>query len=97
MKIKGVAYNVLVDADQAVLVLDTPGEGCYGIYKAPAVRGGVVQPEELCVYLETNGDPVLLPVPSDVHGEESLAIVLADAGLSRERLDAALDGVAWWS
>lgn len=79
-----------IDESQSILLLETPGNGCYGIYKAPSIYGDRVS-DDWQVYLETNGDPTILP-----HADypEQLAAVLDDAGITLADLEAAI-GQCW--
>lgn len=79
--------TLAIDESKRQLIIDTPGNGTYGIYKAPVVD----RPHEWQVYLETNGDPVILP-HSDYPDE--LAAVLADAEVTQDDFEAAL-GMEW--
>jgi hypothetical protein len=87
---KWISNNVCIDESQAVKLLDTPGKGTYGIYKAPTLYGDRVS-DDWQIYLETNADPAILP-----HADypEELADVLSDAGITQADLEAAI-GQPW--
>lgn len=87
---KWISNRVCVDESQAVQLADTPGSGCYGLFKAPAVYGDRVS-DDWQVYMQTNGDPVILPHADDA---DELAAILADAGVTQDELEAAL-GMPW--
>lgn len=91
---KYISESVQVDDANRVLVLETPNSSTFGIWRAQAVRGGSVVSGEWHVYLETNGNPMMIPHPSDA---EALADWLADAGITRNEFDAAIGDVEWYS
>jgi hypothetical protein len=95
MKIKSIAQNVYADIDRAEKALETTGASTYGIYKAPQVDREGNPIADLVAWLETNGDPVMLPHP-DTNDGETLEIVLRDAGITRDDLEAQLDH-KWYS
>jgi hypothetical protein len=78
-----------VDRDKAVLVLDTPGAGCYGFFRAPQIDGNGEQ-----VYIETNGNPILLPHHLDADCDTIMTDLCRDAGVSLEQIETAL-GCTW--
>lgn len=95
MNIKAIAQNIYADMDRAAKVLETPGKGTYGIWKAPQVDRAGKPIADLVAWLETNGDPQPLPHP-DMDSGEMLEIVLNDAGITRAELEAELNH-EWYS
>lgn len=95
MNIKSIAQNVYADIDRAEKVLETRGAGTAGIWKAPQVDRAGKPIADLVAWLETNGDPVMLPHPDTAAGE-TLEIVLQDAGITRDDLEAQLNH-EWYS
>lgn len=93
-KTKHIGSGVAVDEERRVLVIATIPAGTCGIFRAPAVRNGETIADEWHVYLETNGDPAMIPHPTD---EEALSEWLSDAGVSREEFDAAIGNIEWYS
>jgi len=90
---KYIAPNLAIDESRRELVIETPGDGCYGIFKAPAIYGD--QPsDDWNVYLETNGDPQTFPHHNDADCDQIMADLLTDAGVTQEEFEQAL-GCHW--
>lgn len=89
MKTKAISQTIVVDEDRRVLLLDTPGRGCYGLYKAPRVGT-----DDWCVYIETNGDPIMLPHYLDADGDQLMVAAMSDAGITLDQVEAAI-GCSW--
>jgi len=86
---KYVANNVQIDQSKRIEILSpnqTPGQGCYGIYAAPTIKPA----SGMVLYMETNGDPAVCPMPCDTDYEESLVAFLSTAEITSAALVDAL-------
>jgi hypothetical protein len=89
-----VGHNVCVDESRRLRLLDTPGDGCHGMFMAPSIYGECGS-DDWHAYIETNGDPILLPHAD--HPDE-LQAALASAGVTLAKVEAVI-GMRWsdWS
>lgn len=90
--LKYVANNVQIDESKRIEILspnETPGNGCYGIFAAPTVVDDSAFAGQV-LYMETNGDPVVCPMPCDSNYDEDFAAFLSDAGITSDELTDAL-------
>lgn len=89
---KQIGYNTTVNMSTARKLADTTPDSTFGIWIAEDNNG------DEYVWLETNGNPAMLPDPDELDSSDTPVIEywLETAGISRETLDELLADCDWW-